>query len=414
MPLMTTLRLREWITSPALRLTGAQREALRTVLRATVQPSSQSDDCYDVTPGNVVGSAQVDGLTMLVEPKIPISRVLFLLGYSADTRAWLEGQATLGAEHDLVSGVVDLFATMAERALRRGLLMGYHQVEADLHTVRGRIDLAEQLRRRPGLDLPLAVRYDEHDEDITENRLLLAAAKLLGQLPLRGHRTRRSLHRLVDTLQNVSPVAYHPTAVPTVSWNRLNAHYRPAVEVARLLLQMQAPEVTAGSVRTATLAIDMAMLFEIFVRSALRESLSASPAQFPSGDTCPALALDVNHRVRLHPDLSYWPHGRCLFVGDVKYKRDTGPGHNDDLYQLLAYATATRLPAATLVYADGPPSPQTHRIAGTEVLLHVRHLDLGNAPTRLLEQVAALASQIRSDAAGAHYDVPSPIAADSA
>ncbi|MEH0934035.1 McrC family protein [Micromonospora psammae] len=387
---MKTLRLREWSTAHALALTAPERDTLRTVLRATIQPTPGSTDRYDITPGNTIGAVLVGDTTLLVEPKIPISQVLFLLGYAADPSAWRHGDATLAAAADLVSGVAALFTTLCDRALRRGMLAGYHRVEADLSTVRGRINLAQQLRARPGLDLPLAVRFDEHDEDITENQLLLAAALKLRSLPLRGDATRRSLHRLVDSLQNVTALTYRPTAIPAVTWTRLNLHYRPAVELARLLLRMQSPDLAPGATETPALTIDMAALFETFVRAALRDALRASPAQFPSGDKCPPLALDTKRRVRLKPDLSYWPRGQCAFIGDVKYKRDTGPGHSSDLYQLLAYATAAQLPAATLIYADGPPEPHTHQIPTAKVHLYVQHLDLTKPPKDLLRQVENL------------------------
>ncbi|MEU5931132.1 hypothetical protein [Micromonospora sp. NPDC047187] len=391
---MKMLRLREWSTSHALALTPPERDALRSVLRATIQPTSGTTDRYDITPGNTVGAALVGDTTILVEPKIPISRVLFLLGYAADPSAWREDDATLAAAADLVPGVAALFTTLCDRALRRGMLASYHAVDADLPTVRGRINLAEQLRTRPGLDVPLAVRFDEHDEDITENQLLLAAALKVGNLPLRGNALRRSLHRLVDSLQNVTALTYRPAAIPAVSWTRLNLHYRPAVELARMLLRMQSPDLAAGSTETPSLTIDMAALFETFVRAALRDALHASDTQFPSGGNCPSLALDALRRVRVKPDLSYWPSGKCSFVGDVKYKRNTGSGHSDDLYQLLAYATATGLPEATLIYAHGPPEHRTHQIPIAKVHLHARHLDLTKSPKELLEQIRHLSLQV--------------------
>ncbi|MCZ7424841.1 hypothetical protein O7607_03755 [Micromonospora sp. WMMA1949] len=387
---MRTLRLREWTTTHALALTAPERDTLRAVLRATIQPTAGSTDRYDVTPGNTIGAVLVGETNLLVEPKIPISRVLFLLGYAADPGAWRHDDATLGIASDLVTGVVGLFTTLCGRALRRGMLTGYHSVEADLPTVRGRINLAHQLRARPGLDLPLAVRFDEHDEDITENQLLLAAALKLRHLPLRGDAIRRSLHRLIDSLQNVTALTYRPTAIPAVTWTRLNLHYRPAVELARLLLRMHGPDLASGSTETPGLTIDMAVLFETFVRAALRDALHASPDQFPSGDDCPPLALDAQRRVRLKPDLSYWPRGQCAFIGDVKYKRDTGPGQSSDLYQLLAYATATQLSAATLIYADGPPEPHIHQIPAAKVHLYVQHLDLTKPPKDLLQQIEHL------------------------
>ena len=57
--------------------------------------------------------------------------------------------------------------------------------------------------------------------------------------------------------------------------------------------------------------------------------------------------LDIDQRVRLRPDLSWWTRGRCEFVGDVKYKRTVaGKVLHPDLYQLLAYTIATDLPGA--------------------------------------------------------------------
>src|SRR5664279_4778830 len=367
---METLQLREWTTTPDLALTGPQRDALRTVLKATVQPSYRSNDSFDVTPGNTIGAVLVDGTTFIVEPKTPISRVLFMLGYTAAPKSWRqEDDANLGAATDLLSGVTALFTSLCDRALGRGLLNGYHSVEAELYTIRGRIDLAEQLRRRPGLDLPLAVRFEQHDEDITENRLLLAAALLLRGLPVRTPATRRSLHRILETLQNVAAQNYRPNQIPDVTWTRLNIHYRPAVELPRFILTLHAPDLTAGSHRTASLTIDMATLFEKFVREALREALHVSPTEFPPGNACRPLHLDSAEKVGVLPDLSLWVNGQCRFIGDVKYKRATGPGHNDDRYHRLAYAIPAQLPVATHVYADGPPTPSTHNIVGTPVRL---------------------------------------------
>ena len=126
----------------------------------------------------------------------------------------------------------------------------------------------------------------------------------------------------------------------------------------------------------------MATLFEKFMREALREALHVHPTQFPDGNACQPLHLDSAEQIGVLPDLSLWVNGECCFIGDIKYKRDTGPGHNDDLYQLLAYATAAQLPVATLVYAYGPPTPSTHHIVGTPVRLAAQHMDLSRRSFR--------------------------------
>lgn len=391
--MQTTIRLREWATSYGVELTPAQRDALRTRFRATVQPSPGVTDRYDVTPGNVIGAAVVDGTQLLIAPKIPIDRLLWLLGYLTDADHWHQEDTRLSANDGVVDAVAALFVALSRRSLQRGLLAGYHDKTGDLPTVRGRIDLAEQLKRRPGLSAPLALRYTEYDHDILENQLLLAATVLLCRLPIRDVGTRSAVRRIAETLHDVTLIAIHPTRVPGVAWTRLNAHYRPAVELARLLLSQQSVEMTTGHTTGRALALNMADLFETFVRTALREAASLEAAVFPDGDRVPDLRLDSGKRITLKPDLSLWRSG-CRFVGDVKYKRDAGPGRNADLYQLLAYATATRLPDATLIYAYGPPEVRTHVVPPSGIRLHVRHLDLALPGAQLLQDIADIAHEL--------------------
>lgn len=126
----------------------------------------------------------------------------------------------------------------------------------------------------------------------------------------------------------------------------------------------------------------------------MREALGTDEHRFPTGHQCPPLHLDAHRRVRLQPNLSFWTNAQCTFIGDVKYKRDTGSGLNADLYQLLAYATAADVPDATLVYALGPPTPHTHTVPGANIRLHVDHLDLAAEPQNLLQQIAELADRV--------------------
>ena len=62
-------------------------------------------------------------------------------------------------ETTLVEALVPAFAAAAHRAFARGLLHGYRAKEEALHTVRGRIRVNEQIRRRFDGFLPIEVRY---------------------------------------------------------------------------------------------------------------------------------------------------------------------------------------------------------------------------------------------------------------
>src|SRR5262249_23108850 len=138
------------------------------------------------------------------------------------------------------------------------------------------------------------------------------------------------------------------------------------------LLSHSSLDLAHGPHETVALVLQMDRVFEQFVRGALRAALGVPAASFPVGAAAPRVFLDRQASVALEPDLSLWVSGRCVFVGDVKYKRDFGGARNDDLYQLLAYATALGLPDATLVYAEGPASAARHDVHGTDITIY-RH-----------------------------------------
>lgn len=67
------------------------------------------------------------------------------------------------------------------------------ETDDSLMVLRGRLRDQDQLRRRFGLAVPLLVRFDDYTVDITENRVLRAAAELLLRLPGVDARVRQRL-----------------------------------------------------------------------------------------------------------------------------------------------------------------------------------------------------------------------------
>ena len=151
----------------------------------------------------------------------------------------------------------------------------------------------------------------------------------------------------------------------------------------------------------------MNRVFEDFVVVALRESLGLSERGFRRARGVTLSISPQGGRVRLKPDISWWERGRCVFVGDVKYKRLKFAGYeNADLYQLLAYTTATNLGDGLLIYAAGEAESAIYEARGAGKRLEVLALDLAGDPVEILSQVATVAKRIRRLA----VRVPSPIA----
>jgi 5-methylcytosine-specific restriction enzyme subunit McrC len=395
---MVFISLREYETSSAVSLTVAQRDALRNLvpdLRIEAAPGESS--AYLLTPGSRVGAVALEDLAVEILPKLSIQRVLFLVSYSLGLAKWGDRPFEMTMPDSLVEAIVPIFAHHLERALRRGVLQGYRTEEDALMGVRGRIRFDDQARRRFGILLPVEVRFDDFTEDILENRLLKGALAVLGTLRLRSESSRQSLRRFNHVLDLVSLQTYNARNVPQINYTRLNEHYRAAVEWARLILRFGAAEIRHGKALATTVLFDMNDVFEDFVRVALREELGVTSREFPSGRECPSLVLDRAHRIALEPDLTWWSAKRCRFVGDVKYKAVNVAGvKHPDLYQLLAYATASGLPSGLLVYASGEGKPATHDITLAGKLLHVRSLELGGDLAALRAEIRQLATLVRT------------------
>lgn len=398
---MRPLELREYERSEPLRLSVAERDALGRVV--TITPVSGQADAYYLIPGFRVGAFELGNLSVSIRPKLEISRVLFLASYAIGAFKLRERHFSFSDAETLVEALVPAFVAAARRAFGRGLLHGYRTQEESLHTVRGRIAVSEQIRRRFDIPLPVEVRYDEFTDDILANRLVKAAATLLGNMRIRDANLRDGLRWISTALGGVSLVHFSPRDLPSVPFDRLNGHYREVVELSRLILRYRAFEMDRGDLRANGFLIDMNEVFQEFVTRALRENLQVTSRTFRSDETLPAdLTLDVRERVRLKPDLSWWDGSLCTFVGDAKYKRiDDERIPNADLYQLLAYATALHLPGGLLVYAQGEADSVVHQVRHLGKRLEVATVDLSGSIDDIrasIKRVAERVRRLRSDA----------------
>ncbi|MCY3800116.1 MAG: hypothetical protein OXG46_00895 [Chloroflexi bacterium] len=389
---MRHLQLTEYKTESAFELSVEERDFLRDN-KIDVAPTQGALGRYDLTPGSWIGALSAGSLAVEIRPKIPLDRVMFLISYALDPKKWRDTGFDFGVQDSLVEAVVPGFVRQVRRAFRRGVLQGYRVEEDALATVRGRIRFDDQIRHRFGIAPPIEVRFDEFTEDIDPNRLIKAAIRRLRRMRHRLQSTQSLLREFDGALASVSDVEYHRARLPAITWTPLNSHYRPAVELAKLILQSCSFELRHGRVRSTSFLVDMNRVFEDFVVTALREALGLTMHTLRQGAT---LHLDTANQIDVRPDLSWWEASRYRFVGDVKYKRlDAGEIKHADLYQLLSYTIAADLPQGLLIYAAGERDPGAHEIVHVGKRLSIETLELAGTPDEILGQIGRLAARIR-------------------
>ena len=390
---MRELNLREYQRSGPFPLSAAERDSLRgQQMSINIEPAEGSDTEYYLRPESVVGTIETGALSVLIKPKIGISKLLSLACYAISRVEFRPEDFNYPEEYALPDALALALASHARLAFSSGLLHGYLSEDEALQTVRGRVRFDEQLRRRFDRPLPVEVQYDEFTADILANRLVKAAAHRLGRMRLRSPEARRNLGWVVGILDDVSLVEFPLREVPAVAFDRLNEHYRRVVELSRLVLRHGAFESGRGSVRASGFLMDMNVVFQEFVTQALREALGVSEHRFCERTVG---SLDEGGEVRLRPDLTWWDGASCVFVGDAKYKNLTGERvPNSDLYQMLAYTTALDLPGGLLVYAQGEADTKTYRVRLCGRRLETAALDLSGTLDDVLLRVTEIAQQV--------------------
>lgn len=399
----TSLKLKERLAVELLeyevaekQLTTDQAIALSET-RVVTTRRAWAPNVFEVTAGPIVGALRVGSdLELRVSPKLPVRRVVYLLAHAAGLASWDDRLLSLDDDATIDVALATAFTVAAERALSRGPGSGYFTVEAELQMVRGRLDSNRQ-RRRFGFPLPVATVYDEYGTDIAENQLLAGAILLLERLPSISVHLRRRLRRLGQLLEGVRPAARHESGLP-VHFTRLNEHYRPAVALARVVIEGSSFDVPTGRRSVTGFTVNMHKLFEQFLQVTLSEAvrrrgLGRLHSQRPDH-------LDQGRLARIVPDLT-WIVGRApLTVIDAKYKTlEEGRPSDDDLYQVIAYCVALGARQAYLVHATAPAVPVEMIVGSAGIIVHIAGLDLGSPLDQLHFEIEALADSIVSELA---------------
>ena len=384
------------------RLSESQSRRLASVGKGaiTVEPEAQHG-YYSITAHNMVGTLVVDDLRVLIRPKIRPENLFLLLEVGLDEKAWRQEVFDYADRADLLPSVIAFFARTLETTLARGLLRSYRPEEDRLIALRGRIDMAGQFRQA-GIRVPVACRFDEYTSDIAENRYLKAATRLALRVPGVAPEDRQRLLREVVSLEDVADVHVEPDEFDQIAFTRLNAHYQPALRLARLLLANLTLADRRGHHAASSFLVDMNQLFEDFVTQRLRRELRGRLEVVSQLRTY----LATRNQVPIRPDLVFRRQDHEVFVADIKYKlTDDARARTSDYYQLLAYTTALDLPEGVLIYcmADGGRSERTVTVRHSGKLLKTLDIDLSRSPTEVAEEIAKAATWIDQRVRANHF-----------
>lgn len=347
--LKRVVRMREWDSQliEGVSLGSADQRLINQLYEKRRVIIEEMRDGLRVQSRSWVGVLQLSELRIVIEPKLTGGNrgLIEMLSYASGLDA-LKRQATTRTlqtadDGHLFNLIALLFAEACERVVRRRLRHDYVVEEERLPVLRGRLLVAEQIRRGFGRIDQLHCRYDDHTSDIPDNQLLAAATT--AALPYITHLpTRRHVARLHTILQRACTP--HGDFSQPIHYNRLNRHYEPAHQLAQLLLRHLTVDnlLSSGATNSYAFLLDMNLLFEQFVERIVREAVG-DVANIEAQSRNRSILWDVDRSrpyKSVRPDLVLEWGGRKTVI-DAKYKlyneRDVSSA---DFYQLFLYALA--------------------------------------------------------------------------
>jgi len=336
-----------------------------------------------ITARSWVGVVRFEHFEIRVVPKLAgnnlglVEMIEFSSGLDALRRS--SSVRKLSAEG---TGLLDLIALLlaeaTEAILRGGLIADYVENEDDLPVLRGRLLADRQVLRRFGLIDRLICRFDEQEQNIVENQLLLAALARCATR-ITHEAVRRRVRRLLTIFQEVCCTdELNLQAIRnSITYHRLNDHYRDAHSLSWLLLDGLGTRdlLGPGNTRCFAFLIDMNRLFEIFVFKFVDRLLAGTGQRvyYQRSDQSIILNASTNRPyARVVPDVLIEAGSvsrKARVAIDAKYKLyDERKLSSGDVYQTFLYAYAygkangPQLPAAILLYPSSTASNPSIRL----------------------------------------------------
>ncbi|WP_162244776.1 hypothetical protein [Methylobacterium sp. Leaf469] len=285
-------------------------------------------------------------------------------------RMWHLGRVALGSvplfETVIRAAAVELQGVLHEHGPPRR----FHEVEEEMTTILGSIDMVRAMRQLPPERNRVPIRHAPLQADNPLARLMLSLAEHL-QRCTKSRRSAALLANAADQLSAAQRCQLSPRLVelsePVID---VEDHWRPLYDLASGLARGVNPNPTrAGSTATNVLIFALDDIFEKIMRRAIPYALlgtglglaASTPKRYMLRDTETGM-----YRLRLRPDFLILDCDDPVLVADAKWKHLTLDRNGlslsrEDVFQITAYMNRYGLRDGVLLF---PADTRTRRVVG--------------------------------------------------
>lgn len=237
---------------------------------------------------------------------------------------------------------MEVFMAEVQALLHQGLAKKYRQVEGNLGVLKGRLVFNRHLTENMIHRERFYTVHQCYDVDNRNNQLLKKALSIVATVARSPHLRNRSKSILVS-FDDISDIPVTSDTFARLHFSRNTERYRPALNLAKLIILNYQPDVQAGHSHVLAILFDMNILFEKYVFSLLksaqrrfgRKDVSVSAQQSRSFWHCPVGNKGIKPDIVV---ISRIEDVHSTTILDTKWKVPQSFGPSDsDLKQMFAY-----------------------------------------------------------------------------
>ena len=313
------------------------------------EPSFKNGNQWSLTANGWAGHIPLTPeFQIALLPKVEIRNLFGMLEYAyrLESLKFPEGLTDCDSLEEFYETLARLFALRVLDRGRKGFFRSYQPRKDRIPYVRGRFDV-RKICQKPWMVKPECC-YEEHTSDVEDNQILAWTLRRILQSGICTERSLPSVRRAYQSLRGLAtPIPCDPQDCAGRLYNRLNQDYQPMHALCRFFLEQSGPSHRIGDRTMIPFLVDMPKLYELFVAEWLK---AQKLPDFVVKSHVPVV-IGKEGRIKFDIDLVVYERytQKARFVLDTKYKAPDHPG-NDDISQVVTYATAKGCHEAILIY----------------------------------------------------------------
>jgi len=350
--------------------------------------------------------------------KIPIRNLFYLLSYVWDVD-WEMEWSGIDADKsgDALNLLTKILTISTDRIIRRGLDRGYKDVSEEVFGVRGRIDIANTIKRNGFANARLTCNFEELDHSVLHNQIIKTTLVYLSHANGLDKGLREEVLDLTHRLKAIEPIELSQNVFSKVRFHSNIRNYRLPVAVSKLVYDQLMPSQETGKYQFVNFTEEkLHAIFEKFVfkyyekhlnqtiyTGIKSDAVSWQDTYFEEGidDFLPVMRTDVslfNNESKLVVECKFYESALQSRRINGKELRETFISNH--LYQLFAYLKNLEIKnnkviSGLILYPEnGKKISSVYNMHGHKV--SIKTINLDSSPQEINDAMLAYLTPFRS------------------